>query len=54
MYSHHDDFFKQHRPSPVARVGFALWFIFCAIVTLAMLGLTAWAIIALVQWVTTK
>lgn len=36
-----DDFFK-------------VWFIFCAAITLAMLGLTAWAVIALIQWVTTK
>lgn len=30
------------------------WFVLCAVVGLAMLGLGAWAVIELVQWVTTQ
>jgi hypothetical protein len=36
-------------PSPGhAGAGFAIWFAFCALIGLAMLGLIAWAIVTLV------
>jgi hypothetical protein len=35
-------------------IGFALWFAFCAIISLGTLGIGIWAVIALVNWVTTK
>jgi hypothetical protein len=34
--------------------GFGLWFAFCALVALGMLGLVGWAVIELVTWVTAK
>lgn len=33
---------------------FVGWFIFCAILGLALLGLGVWAVIELVSWVTSK
>lgn len=54
MSNYHDDFFKNHRPSLIARIGFGAWFIFCAVISLAFLGLMAWAVVELVQWVTSK
>jgi len=32
-------------------IGFALWFAFCLILSLVFLGLMAWAIISIVNWV---
>lgn len=34
--------------------GFAAWFAFCLIMALASFGLMAWAVIALVSWVTAQ
>ena len=39
------------RPSLTARVGFGLWFGFCALVGLGALAVFVWAIITLVTWV---
>ena len=33
---------------------FVAWFLFCAVVALAVLGLGAWAVIEIVQWVTAQ
>lgn len=35
-------------------LGFKLWFAFCALVSLTVTGVGIWAIIALVNWVTSK
>lgn len=33
-------------------VGFVLWFLFCALAAVAVLGVIIWAVIRLVTWVT--
>jgi len=33
---------------------FAAWFIFCALLSLAMIGVGIWAVVVLAQWVVTK
>lgn len=33
---------------------FGVWFVFCALIGLVMLGLCGWALVELVQWVTSK
>lgn len=33
---------------------FNAWFVICGLVAVAMLGLTAWAVITVVQWLVTK
>ena len=43
---------KAVRPSLGARIAFAAWFAFCALVGLGFLGVIVWAVIALVTWAT--
>lgn len=33
---------------------FTIWFVFCGLVGIGMLGLTVWAVITVVQWLVTK
>lgn len=40
--------------SPATRVAFVLYGIFSVLVALAVLGVCVWAVIELVQWVTSK
>jgi hypothetical protein len=34
--------------------GFALWFAFCALLSLVLIGVGIWAVIEIVNWLTTK
>ncbi|WP_157063322.1 hypothetical protein [Luteipulveratus mongoliensis] len=42
------------RPSGGARAAFGAWFVFCVLFALALAGVGVWAVVALVQWVTSK
>lgn len=43
---------KAVRPSLGARIGIGLWFGFCALLSLTVVAVVVWAVIALVTWVT--
>ena len=59
MNDHFFDSFDHHvarrrrptRPARAARIGIGLWFAFCALTSLALVGVFVWAIITLVTWV---
>lgn len=49
-----NDFETNARRQRRAGIGFTLWFAFCTILGLGMTAVAIWAVIKIVQWLTTQ